>query len=108
MRKNKQKKYDGAVFHKIHATGDILHNTTFGPANFTVNWCGDIFTSANAYVNLQAINEYTTLANLYTEYKVFGVKIKIFPLCQSNTGGLFNCASGSDTNSIPTIATSDS
>lgn len=36
-----KKKYDGAAFFKIHMTGDISHDSTYGHADFTVNWCGN-------------------------------------------------------------------
>jgi len=75
MRRSNKKKYDGAVFQKIHLTGDIPYNTTFGHADFTVNWCGDAYTGLNTSVYVQMANEYTSLSGLYNEYKVFGVKV---------------------------------
>jgi len=73
--------YDGGTSIKVHATQDINSlNALVSNAFFTVNWAGNgIAAGIGTTARLTVQNEFTVMANLYSQYRVIGCKVKIFP-----------------------------
>lgn len=82
-KKFKKTSYDGAVFMKINLIGNITNDVGYGHGDLTVNWAGNSVTAANASVRLYDAQEWGTYKDLYSEYRVLGVKIKLFPISEA-------------------------
>lgn len=89
----------------------MLHNTTTGTANVVVNWGTNSATGGLAN-QLQpfASQEWTNYQTIYREYRIVGLKIKVFPICNvtgATGSGTFNILTGSDPCTIMSGAYSD-